>query len=79
MIACPEWLKAKDDSTKNWMDLDNKMTETIALVHAVAHKYFLLPEDPAMLERSENVEKVCFNIMNTMVSNCILLYVLVGV
>jgi len=67
MIACPDWLKAKDDSSKNWMDLDNKMTETVALVRAVAHKYFLLPEDPAMFARAEEVEKLCFNIMNTMV------------
>ena len=32
MDHCPEWLKAKDDTSKNWMDLDNKMTESIALV-----------------------------------------------
>ena len=68
MIAAPEWLKAKDDTTKNWMDLDNKMTETIALVRATAHKYFLMPEDPAMFEKAEKVEKLCFGIMNSMVS-----------
>ena len=67
MEHCPEWLKEKDDSTKNWMDLDNKMTETIALVRAVANKYFLMPEDATMMERSEKVEKLCFGIMNTMV------------
>ena len=67
MDACPAWLNEKDDTSKNWMDLDNKMTETIALVHAIANKYFLRPDDPAMAERATNVEKLCFGIMNTMV------------
>ena len=67
MVNCPDWLKVKDNSSKNWMDLDNKMTETIALVHTIGHKFFLLPDDPAMIERAEKVEKLCFGIMNTMV------------
>ena len=44
MDHCPEWLKAKDDSSKNWMDLDNKMTETIAVVRAIGAEWFLIPE-----------------------------------
>ena len=67
MVSCPDWLKVKDNSSKNWMDLDNKMTETIALVRAIGHKYFLIPYDPAMGERVEEVEKLCFGIMNTTV------------
>ena len=67
MISCPDWLLVKDNSSKNWMDLDNKMTETVALVRAIGHKYFLIPEDPAMMERAESVEKLCCSIMNTMV------------
>ena len=43
------------------------MTETIALVRAIGHKYFLIPYDPAMGERVEEVEKLCFGIMNTTV------------
>ena len=67
MDSCPAWLTEKDDTSKNWMDLDNKMTETIALVHALADKYFLNPDDDAMIEKAEKVEKLCFGIMNTMV------------
>ena len=67
MESCPEWLKVKDNSSKNWMDLDNKMTETVALARAIGHKYFLIPDDPTMQERAEQVEKLCFGIMNTMV------------
>ena len=67
MISVPDWLKVKDNSSKNWMDLDNKMTETIALVHAIGHKYFLNPDDPVMVERAEKVEKLLFSIMNSMV------------
>ena len=67
MVSCPDWLKVKDNSSKNWMDLDNKMTETIALVRAIGHKYFLIPDDLAMGERADKVEKLCFGIMNTMV------------
>lgn len=67
MEECPSWLKQKDDTSKNWMDLDNKMTETIALVRAIATKYFLFPDDPAMMDRARQVEELCFGIMNTMV------------
>ena len=56
MESCPEWLKVKDNSSKNWMDLDNKMTETVALARAIGHKYFLIPDDPTMQERAEQVE-----------------------
>ena len=67
MDHCPEWLHPRDDTTNNWMDLDCKMTETIALVRAIGVKYFLIPDDPAMVDRAEKVEKVLFSIMNTMV------------
>jgi len=63
----PEWLKVKDDSNKNWMDLDNKMTETICLVRAIGEKWFLLPDDAENKAKCEEVEKLLFSIMNTMV------------
>ena len=67
MDHCPWWLQARDNTTNNWMDLDQKMTETIALVRAIGVKYFLIPDDAAMVERAEEVEKALFSIMNTMV------------
>ena len=66
MDHCPEWLNVKDDNTKNWMDLDNKMTENVALCRAIAAKYFLMPDDPDQFKKCEEVEKILFSIMNTM-------------
>ena len=66
MESAPAWLAEKDDTSKNWMDLDNKMTETIALVRCLGDKYFLMPDDPAQFEKCENVEKLLFTIMNSM-------------
>ena len=67
MDHCPWWLQPRDNTTNNWMDLDSKMTETIALVRAIGAKYFLIPDDAAMVERAEAVEKVLFSVMNSMV------------
>ena len=67
MESAPEWLKEKDDTSKNWMDLDNKMTATIALVRAIGKKYFLMPDDPAQFEKCEKIEKLMFGVMNSMV------------
>ena len=65
MDHCPEWLKVKDDTSKNWMDLDNKMTETIAVVRAIGVEWFLIPDDPDQFKKCEEVEKILFSIMNT--------------
>jgi len=67
MEHIPEWLKLKDDSNKNWMDLDNKMTETICLVRAIGKHWFLLPDYPEHKAKCEEVEKLLFSIMNTLV------------
>ena len=67
MDHCPEWLKAKDDTSKNWMDLDNKMTESIAVVRAIGAAWFLIPDDPEQFKKCEEIEKILFSIMNTMV------------
>jgi len=67
MDHCPEWLKAKDDSSKNWMDLDNKMTETIAVVRAIGAEWFLIPDEPEQFKKCEEIEKILFSVMNTMV------------
>lgn len=66
MDYCPDWVKSRDDTTKNWMDIDNKMTENIALAHCIGSQYFLMPDDPAMGELAEKVEKLLYGIMNTM-------------
>jgi len=66
MNHCPEWLQAKDNTSKNWMDLDNKMTETIALVRAIGAEWFLIPDDAENQEKCEKLEKILFSIMNTM-------------
>merc|ERR550534_2629332 len=66
MDHCPAWLKKKDNHSKNWMDLDQKMTESIALCRAVGKKYFLMPDDPEQFKKCEEVEKILFSIMNTM-------------
>jgi len=67
MDHCPEWCKTKDDTSKNWMDLDNKMTESIAVARAIGHEWFLIPDDDAMKVKCDEMEKVLFSIMNTMV------------
>ena len=67
MDHCPDWLKSKDDTSKNWMDLDNKMTETIAVVRAIGAEWFLIPDDPDQFKKCEEIEKILFSIMNTMV------------
>ena len=43
---CPEWVKSRDDKSSHWMDLDNKMTENIALVCGISSSlfyFFFLP------------------------------------
>ena len=66
MDYCPDWLKEKDDQSKNWMDLDNRMTETVALCRAIGKQYFIMPDDPAQLEKCETIEKLMVMVMNTM-------------
>lgn len=66
MDYCPEWLKEKDDQSKNWMDLDNRMTETVSLCRAIGRKYFIMPDDPAQLDKCETIEKILVMLMNTM-------------